>query len=125
MRRSSTWPALLASSVNLPHAQRLEVLREFVALSVLDGGPVVELLLLGRREVGKVSGTLSWTLRATCTGPADCRINDLDVVRGRACVIFGPVRTGYWTWRQIMTRKSPQMPSLRNVRAASATGQPD
>ena len=24
------------------------------ALSVLDGGPVVELLLLGRREVGKV-----------------------------------------------------------------------
>jgi hypothetical protein len=54
MRRSNTWPALLASSVNLPHAPRLEVLREFVALSVLDGGPVVELLLLGRREVGKV-----------------------------------------------------------------------
>ena len=65
---------MLASSVNLPHAPRLEVLREFVALSVLDGGPVVELLLLGRREVGKVSGTLSWTLRATCTGPADCRM---------------------------------------------------
>jgi len=60
MRRSSTWPALLASSVNLPHAPRLEVLREFVALSVLDGGPYSraaqrtrELLLLGRREVGK------------------------------------------------------------------------
>ena len=47
MRRSSTWPAPLASSVNLPAPEKTD---STLALDKLDCRAVVELLLLRRRR---------------------------------------------------------------------------